>query len=525
VYRRSQGNPLFVEALFGEGEPGVGLPESLRDLLVAAVWRLLEQTQEVVRVAGAGGERTGHELLAAVTGLDGAALARALRPVVAANVLLTDPDGYVFRHALIREAVHDELLPGERGQLHRRFAEAIAAGLGLVMPGRAAAEQAWHWYAAHDTSRALASAWHAAGQAGHTLAYSEQLAMLSRVLELWDQVPEAAERIGADHAAVLEAAARAAELAGEDDRGVALARAALREIDTAAEPVRAALLLLTLGHLKDRLGRSDYAEDLREALGLVPADPPSSARAQVLEALAHFTPDERGSGWDDPELRATAEEAVETAHRAGDAATEAAALVTLASAEPAGGNVERIQALLGQARAVASQVGAYQPLLEAARIESEMLGRAGLHEQAAAVAREGLTTAREHGLARTYGAVQVGNLAEPLVSLGRWEEAGEIIEGALLLFPPRVTGPICGGLPATSPWRAAAWPPPTNPSPRSGTCSTTPGTTTTTSCRWPGWKPRCSWSVAGQRKPWLGSRMLLTVPTCGTSRVMPGRCW
>ena len=136
VYGRSQGNPLFVEALLG-GEPGSGLPESLRDLLVAGVRRLPDETQEVVRIASAGGDRIGHGLLAAVTGLDDAALARALRPAVAANVLLTDADGYLFRHALIREAVHDELLPGERGQVHRRFAEAIGADAALVLPGRA----------------------------------------------------------------------------------------------------------------------------------------------------------------------------------------------------------------------------------------------------------------------------------------------------------------------------------------------------------------------------------------------------
>ena len=137
VYRRSEGNPLFVEALLDEGELGSVLPESLRDLLVASVRRLPEETQEVLRIASAGGERTGHRLLAAVTGLDGAGLARALRPAVAANVLLTDPDSYMFRHALIRDAVHDELLPGERGQLHSRFAEAIGADPALVMPGRA----------------------------------------------------------------------------------------------------------------------------------------------------------------------------------------------------------------------------------------------------------------------------------------------------------------------------------------------------------------------------------------------------
>jgi predicted ATPase/DNA-binding CsgD family transcriptional regulator len=437
VYRRSQGNPLFVEALLGDGEPGSGLPESLRDLLVASVRRLPEETQDVVRVVSAGGERTGHRLLAAVTGLDGPALARALRPAVAANVLLADSDGYVFRHALIREAVHDELLPGERGQMHRQFAEAIATDPPLVTPGRAPGELAWHWYAAGDMTRALISAWAAAGQAGRALAYAEQLAMLSRVLELWEQIPNAAQRIGADHAAVLEAAAQAAELAGEDDRGITLATAALREIDTAVEPARAALLLLTLGHLKDRLGRADSPDDLREAVRLVPADPPSPARARVLETLAHFTLHQRGGGWD-PALRAIAEEAVEIARRAGDAATEAAALVTLAYATPAGGNVERIRALLARARTIASEARAYQPLLEAAIIESETLEGAGLHIQAAVVAREGLSAAREHGLSRTYGASLAGNLAEALQSLGRWEEASEIIEGALRLFPPPV---------------------------------------------------------------------------------------
>jgi ATP/maltotriose-dependent transcriptional regulator MalT len=437
VYRRTEGNPLFVEALLGDGELGSRLPETLRDLLVAGVRRLAEETQEVVRVASAGGERTGHGLLAAVTGLDGAALARTLRPAVAANVLMTDADGYVFRHALIREAVHDELLPGERTQLHSRFAEAIGADPALVVPGRAVIEQAHHWYAAHDNTWALTSSWQAAGQAGRALAYAEQLAMLSRVLELWEQVHDAAQRIGADRVTVLEAAVRAAALAGELDRGITLAHAALSEADAGAEPVRAALLFEARGRLKYQLGRADYAEDLRAAVRLVPADPPSPERARVLEALAHHTLNVHG-GWDNPEFRASAEQAVVIARQAGDAPTEAAALVTLACAEPIGGNVERIRALLAQARTVASRAKAYQPLIAAAITESDMLVGAGLHEQAAAVAREGLTTAREHGLSRTSGAVLASNLAEPLLSLGRWDEAEEVIEHALRLSPTRV---------------------------------------------------------------------------------------
>src|SRR5215831_14749174 len=108
-------DPLFVEELLCcDGGLSAELPESLRDLLLAGVQRLPEETQELLRAASAGGQRTGHALLAAVTGLAGDDLTPALRPAVAANVLRADEDGYAFRHALIGEAIYDDLLPGER---------------------------------------------------------------------------------------------------------------------------------------------------------------------------------------------------------------------------------------------------------------------------------------------------------------------------------------------------------------------------------------------------------------------------
>ena len=159
LYHRSEGNPLFIEALLCcDGELSQELPESLRDLLLDSVRRLPEDTQEVLRVASAGGESTAHALLGAVTGLDDAALTRTVRPAVIANVLHTRGDGYAFRHELIREAVHEDLLPGEHGRLHSRFAEAIDADPTLVPPGRAAIEMAHHWYSAHDSTWALIAA-------------------------------------------------------------------------------------------------------------------------------------------------------------------------------------------------------------------------------------------------------------------------------------------------------------------------------------------------------------------------------
>ena len=105
--------------------------------------------------------------------------------------------------------MHDDLLPGEHGRLHSRFAEAIDADPALVPPGRAAIEMAHHWHAAHDSAWALIGAWRAAAQAGRAVAAAERLGLLARVLELWDQVPDAAERIGADHVQVLEQAVEA----------------------------------------------------------------------------------------------------------------------------------------------------------------------------------------------------------------------------------------------------------------------------------------------------------------------------
>ena len=120
VFRRSEGNPLFVEQLLGCD--GGELPESLRDLVLANVQRLPEETSELLRLASAGGVRLGHGLLARVSGIADDDLTRALRPAVAGNVLLADADGYLFRHALIREAMHDDLLPGEHSRLHARYA-------------------------------------------------------------------------------------------------------------------------------------------------------------------------------------------------------------------------------------------------------------------------------------------------------------------------------------------------------------------------------------------------------------------
>ena len=421
IYRRSEGNPFFAEVLL-DRQDQPGLPESLRDLLLARVARLPAPTQAVLRMAAAGVGRVSHELLAAASGLDEGALSAALRPAVAAGVLVVDGDGYRFRHALISEAVRDNQLPGERAAAHRRFAQALAADHGLAADGSGFAELAFHWHAAGDASRALEAAWQAAGDAGARLAYAERLDMLERVLELWARVPDAARCIGCDRPAVLDAAVAAAVEAGEDERGVALAAAALAGAE--GDPVRTAWLLWQRATMLGGLGRVGL-DDLNAAVRIAPPGHP--VRAVVLCALANRLLTVSRSD----EAEDAAAEALDIARAAGDARTEALALIVLATRRVRQGDLAAELPRLAEAEDAAVRLGAHGVRLQAVFAEAMVLVAFGEYERAAERARHGIAVAESIGLARTHGAVGSSHLANALIGQGRWDEATSAVEHAL----------------------------------------------------------------------------------------------
>ena len=130
IHARSGGNAFFVEELAATaGGAERELPPSLRDTLLARIELLAEPAQQVLEVVSVAGAAVADPLLAEVAGLPEAELLAGLREAVSAHVLLADAgDGtYGFRHALVKEAVYAELLPGERTRLHARFAAALAA--------------------------------------------------------------------------------------------------------------------------------------------------------------------------------------------------------------------------------------------------------------------------------------------------------------------------------------------------------------------------------------------------------------
>ena len=427
VYQRGGGNPLFTEALVSAGgtvSPGV--PWSLRDQLLGAVKDLPEQTQQVVRAAAAGGVRVGHELLAAVTGLEDAALAAALRPAVAVSVMVADADGYAFRHDLIRQAVWEDLLPGERARAERAFAEALEAWPALGGDGMADVRLALHWRGANEPERALRAAWGAAAAAEARFTFAEQLQMLEQVLALWDRVPTAEEHTGTDRAGVTRLAADAARLAGEPQRGLTLVEAVLGEPGDAGDPGPRAALLLRRAMLRQQSLLHGSTDDMRAALRL--AQDSDRLRAEILGQLSRAL-SLRGQ---DVEAKQHAEEMLALASRLGDQELQTEARMSLAFISARQGHDSL--AALQDARETARRIGSRLELRAYAGITHVLEGR-GDHERAIQAAREGQARARQLGLARYAAAPLACNLAESLTSAGRWDEALETIEQALDLDP------------------------------------------------------------------------------------------
>ena len=197
VFDRSGGNAYLVEELAGtvkaHGDPA-DLPPSLADVLLSRVDALTPDAQKLLRTASVAGRAVPDRLLAEVAGLGENELYAALREAVENHLLVVAPDGqgYAFRHALTRDAVYEDMLPGERVRLHAAYGEALERDPGLAAgeAGQAGwpTALAYHWYAALDLPRALPASIDAARHAMDSYAPAEALRHLERALEIWPRV-------------------------------------------------------------------------------------------------------------------------------------------------------------------------------------------------------------------------------------------------------------------------------------------------------------------------------------------------
>lgn len=201
------------------------MPSGLADVLLIRIEQLTETAQQVLRTAAVAGRRVGHELLRAAVQLPEEELESALREAVGRQLLVPGDDAtYSFRHALTREAVYADLLPGERVRLHGRFA-ALLAGEGRSP--QSAAERAHHSRESHDLADALAASLEAADHAQRVGAPAEELRHLETALELWAVVDASARPEAGDTATLTLRASAAAARAGDPHRAVQLTRSAL----------------------------------------------------------------------------------------------------------------------------------------------------------------------------------------------------------------------------------------------------------------------------------------------------------
>ncbi len=435
LLERSDGNPFFAEELLAAARTGAegDLPETVRDALMLRIERLAPAAQSVLSVAAAAGARVRHPLLLAAAGLPEDALDDALRELVTHHALVPGDDGYAFRHALLREAVYSDLMPGERSRVHAALARALDARPELAADGDAtsAAARAHHWWSAHQLDEALAASVEAGRAAERIGAFPEAQRQYEAALDLWDRVEGAGALARSDHVDVLRRAAHAAHLSSEYDRAIALAQAAAAELDAARDPVRAALVQERLGRYLWVAGRGDEAGPCyRAAVALLPAEPPSAERARVVAAEGQLLM-LRGH-WD--EATARCREALAVARRAGARAEEGHALNTLGLCLAEAGDRADGEAALRQALAIAGELQQPDDLGRAFCNLGDCIDQAGRIEDAAEVSREGIDACRALGL-RGYLGLLLCERAQRLLRLGRGDEAESLVERAIAARP------------------------------------------------------------------------------------------
>lgn len=427
---RSQGNPFIAEELLEAAEQG-GVPDSLRDVLLARASHLDQPAEHVVRLIAVAGRPVGHDLVATASELPENELAAGLRQAVGSGIITVDRDreSYAFRHVLTQEAVLGRLMPGEARRLHGALGAAMA---GEPMTHRSAGrtvEWASHVHASGDRVAAFTASVAAGRLSASVYAYAEAWRQYLRAVELYDVLAGADEGgllTGAgieSLAELLAEAAAAARWGGALPAAITLARrAAAVAPDTSIE----ATAYERAGRYLVEAGETAAAErSYRRAQALVNAD--DTVAATIAASLARLMVQ---TGRYEQAV-STGSDAAALAVRLGSAADEGRALtaagmglVTLGSV------VEGVQTIARGCELVHE----YGDLDDRRRADSNLsyaLLMAGRTTEACDIAVDGLQTMNQHGLQAAAGGALTSNAVVLLRLSGRWTEARSLCERAV----------------------------------------------------------------------------------------------
>ncbi|MEU9328213.1 AAA family ATPase [Streptomyces canus] len=462
IVERAEGNAFYAEELLaatGSGDGGV--PSGLADVLLIRFEQLSDTAQQVLRTAAVAGRRVEHDLLRDAVRLPEEELETALREAIGRQLLVPgEGDTYAFRHALAREAVYADLLPGERARLHGAFARLLD---GRGHRAESAAERAHHYRESHDLAEALAASLEAADHAQRVGAPAEELRHLEAALDLWSAVEPTARPSGegVDRVRLMLRASAAAAHTGELHRAVSLTRAALAGVGQEADSELAARVRYTLaGNLMSVDNLTAAFAYSSEALAMIPADPPS--RTWVWAAATHVMA-ARHVGENEVALR-VARQALDTAERLGVPDAQADLLISLAVLEGGGRRTEAGRERLSQARELARRAGSTPVEMRALFNLAVGCFESGHLDECLPWLTEGLDRARRAGLLSSPYPMEMRYLRLlVLYTLGRWDDCvraahadAEVLPaaGGYTMAPALYVGLARGDLRATDRARA-----------------------------------------------------------------------
>jgi len=429
ILARAEGNPFFIEELVAAATVGGALPTDLADLLLVRLEQIGDDGRLVVRAASVAGRRVSHELLASGAELNDTALDAAVRAAVEANILVAlGADGYGFRHALLAEAVYQDLLPGERVRLHAAYATALASH---QVQG-SAAELSRHARASHDLITATQASIEAGDEAMTVGGPEDALHHYELALELLGD-PHVAAGVAAspdapDRVTLVVRATMAAAAAGHPYRAIALAQEELAALPAdAPKLVRVRLIHAIVSTALVLDTNLDLLAMTTEAVQLIADEPPSAIRAQVLSIHARANADRSR---DDEAIRwATDALAIAESLNLADIATDATLL--LARLDERSGNPDAAKAAITNAIAGAAaageQMAELRGLYNLASLEygqGRLTQALALFRQAAAKARENGRPWAQYGLEATVIGAIVAYVA------GDWELAEQMIDSS-----------------------------------------------------------------------------------------------
>jgi DNA-binding CsgD family transcriptional regulator/tetratricopeptide (TPR) repeat protein len=268
------GNPFFVTEVLGAG--GDGIPETVRDAVLARVVRLSDPARRLLQAAAVVPRRVELWLLEALAG----ELGDPLEECLASGMLISAEGGVAFRHELARLAVEASLAPDRRQGLDRAALGALSAP---PVGEPDAARLAHHAEAIADGEAVLRWAPRAAARAAAAGAHREAAAHYARALRFADGLT------AETYAELLELRSYECFLTnGFDDAIEALARAvALRR--ELGDGRRLGGVLCSLARSLREAGRTPEAEPVvREAVGLLEPLGLSRELARAYAARCQF---------------------------------------------------------------------------------------------------------------------------------------------------------------------------------------------------------------------------------------------